>query len=92
MRTTVVLNPNLLQEAKKYSRADSVSALVREALTEYVAARKSEDLLGLEGKVDIDPDWQSLENRELAAARRSGSASRRRRAKRTIIRKASNKS
>lgn len=42
MRTNIELNDELLQEARKYSRARSKRALVEEALATYIAV-KAED-------------------------------------------------
>ncbi|HEY2932621.1 MAG TPA: type II toxin-antitoxin system VapB family antitoxin [Acidobacteriota bacterium] len=66
MRTTIILDGALVKQAKRLSQADSLSALVREALSEYVAARSSQEVLALEGRIDVDPDWEADEERELS--------------------------
>lgn len=66
MRTTIILDEALLKEARRHSKADSVSAVIREALAEYIALRKSHQMLKLEGHIDIDPDWRTGERAELA--------------------------
>jgi Arc/MetJ family transcription regulator len=42
MRTNIVLNDELLEEAMKYSRARSKRGLVEEALATYVAVKDKE--------------------------------------------------
>lgn len=42
MRTNVVLNDELIEEAMKYSTASSKSALIEEALRVFVQARAAE--------------------------------------------------
>jgi Arc/MetJ family transcription regulator len=42
MRTNIVLNDQLLAEARKYSKAKSKRALVEEALSAYVAMKAEE--------------------------------------------------
>lgn len=65
MRKTVVLDEAAIREARNYTPHRSTSALVREAVAEYVATRQQQKLLNLEGRIDIDPDWQTVEAREL---------------------------
>ena len=66
MRTTIILDGELVKQAKRLSQADSLSALVREALNEYVAARSSQEVLALEGRINVNPEWEADEERELS--------------------------
>ncbi|NQU40131.1 MAG: type II toxin-antitoxin system VapB family antitoxin [Lentisphaerae bacterium] len=42
MRTNIILDDNLMDEAARYSQARSKKALVHEALASYVATRRAE--------------------------------------------------
>ena len=53
MRTTIVLNEDLLNEVKTLSGAKSKKAAVEKALEEFVRRRKARRLIDLEGKVDL---------------------------------------
>ena len=53
MRTTIVLNEDLLNEVKTLSGAKSKRDAVEKALEEFVRRRKARKLIELEGKVDL---------------------------------------
>ena len=57
MRTNIVLNESLVQEAMQYADVKSKRELVDLALREFVAARRRRDISELFGKVEIDPDY-----------------------------------
>jgi Arc/MetJ family transcription regulator len=65
MRTTIVLNEDLLNEVKNLSGAKSKRAAVERALEEFVRRRKARKLIELEGKMELsyNPD-QLLERRK----------------------------
>jgi Arc/MetJ family transcription regulator len=65
MRTTLAIDENLLEEAKKYSGEKTKAAAVKRALEDFVRRKKLEGLLALEGKIHIDLDWQKMEEEEL---------------------------
>jgi Arc/MetJ family transcription regulator len=62
MRTNIVLDDQLVEEALKYSNAKTKRELVDIALREFVATHGRRDLLDLYGKGGIreDYDYKSL--------------------------------
>ena len=65
MRTTLVLNDELLDEVKALSGAKTKKEAVEKALQEFIRRRKAKRLLDLEGKVEL-----SFTRRELIERRR----------------------
>ncbi len=62
MRTNIVLDAELVDEAMRYANVKSKRELVDLALREFVAARRRRDVSELFGKVQIDPayDYKAL--------------------------------
>lgn len=62
MRTNVVLDDDLINEAIKLSGAKTKKDVINFALREFVAMRKRANLLDLEGKVEFldDYDYKAL--------------------------------
>ena len=58
MRTNIVLNDELVEEAFKFSNAISTKReLIETALKEYVNNRKRKDIRELRGKIKFDDDY-----------------------------------
>jgi Arc/MetJ family transcription regulator len=57
MRTNIVLDEALVDEAMQYAKVKSKRELVDLALREFVAARRRRDISELFGQVEIDPDY-----------------------------------
>ena len=57
MRTNIVLDEALIQEAMRYAPVKSKRELVDLALREFVANRRRGDMRELFGSVEIDPDY-----------------------------------
>lgn len=57
MATNLALNPDLLDEAVKYSNKKTKKAVVTDALIEYIQRRKQIKLLDLFGRVEMDEDY-----------------------------------
>ncbi len=51
MRTNIVLEDKLVEEAFRYSNAKTKKELIHEALREFIASRKKLDLRELRGKI-----------------------------------------
>ncbi len=64
MRTNIVLDDKLIEEAFSLSRKTTKRELVQEALEEYVASRKIKNLLDIEGKIEFIEDYDYKEMRE----------------------------
>jgi Arc/MetJ family transcription regulator len=58
MRTNIVINDELMQEAFKYSQNISTKkALIESALREYVNTRKRKTFRNLRGKIQFQDDY-----------------------------------
>ena len=57
MRTNVVLDDELINEALKLSRAKTKKDVISRALQEFVATRKRRNLLDLKGKISFHEDY-----------------------------------
>ena len=64
MRTNVVLDDDLINEAIKLSGAKTKKDVINFALREFVAMRKRANLLDLEGKVEFLDDYNYKALRE----------------------------
>jgi Arc/MetJ family transcription regulator len=60
MRTTIVLNDDLLNEVKTLSGAKSKRDAVEKALEEFVRRRKARKLIALEGKMELSHTLDQL--------------------------------
>jgi Arc/MetJ family transcription regulator len=66
MRTNIVLDDELVEEAFKFSQAISTKKeLIEMALKEYVNTRKRKNLKELKGKIKFRPDYDYKKMREL---------------------------
>lgn len=57
MRTHIVLDEALVEDAMRYVEVKSKRELLDLALREFIAARRRPDLSDLFGTVEIDPDY-----------------------------------
>ncbi len=57
MRTNVVIDDHLIEEALKISRIKTKKELIHKALEEFVRNRKRRDLKELRGKVEFADDY-----------------------------------
>jgi Arc/MetJ family transcription regulator len=66
MRTNIVLDDELVEEAFKFSQAISTKKeLIETALKEYVNTRKRKNLKELKGKIKFRTDYDYKKMREL---------------------------
>ena len=65
MRTNIVIDDQLMEEALKLSRFKTKKELVHKALEEFIQNRKRRDLRELKGKVQFDEkyNYKELRNR-----------------------------
>jgi Arc/MetJ family transcription regulator len=63
MRTNIVIDDRLMEEALKLSRYKTKKELVHKALEEFIQNRKRRDLRELKGKVNFDEDYDYKELR-----------------------------
>jgi Arc/MetJ family transcription regulator len=64
MRTNVVIDDDLINEALKLSGVKTKKDVISFALREFVAARKRANLLDLEGKIEFQDDYDYKALRE----------------------------
>ncbi len=64
MRTNIILDDNLVQEAFKYSRANTKRELIHLVLKEFVEKRRRLNLLDLEGKIEFAEGYDHKKLRE----------------------------
>jgi len=64
MRTNIVLDDELVNEALKRSQARTKRELIQEALKEYVENRRRMDLRQLRGKISFHNDYDYKKLRE----------------------------
>jgi len=64
MRTNIVLDDNLINEAFKYSSVKTKKELVHLALREFVERKRRLNLMDLEGKVQFAEDYDYKGMRE----------------------------
>ncbi len=57
MRTNIVLDENLVEEAFKYCRAKTIKELIDMVLKEFVENRRRLRLLDLEGKIKFSKGY-----------------------------------
>jgi Arc/MetJ family transcription regulator len=57
MRTTVVLDDALVEEAQRLSGIQTKRDLIDRALREFVAARRRRSLLELDGQIEFAPGY-----------------------------------
>ena len=65
MRTNIVIDENLLEEAFSVSEAKTKKDLVHEALRELVRLRKRKDLTELAGTVEFYKDFDHKKLRDM---------------------------
>ncbi len=64
MRTNVVLDDDLINEAIKLSEVKTKKDVINIALREFVATRKRSNLLELEGKIEFSDNYDHKVLRE----------------------------
>ena len=57
MATNLAIDEGLLEEALRIGGLKTKKATVTEALNEYIQRRKQQRIVGLFGKIDVDPKY-----------------------------------
>lgn len=65
MRATLNIPDKLLDEIKNITGEKSKTKAIVVAMEEFLKRKKLEKLLSLRGKVEIDYDWETAEEKEL---------------------------
>ncbi|MDX9708659.1 MAG: type II toxin-antitoxin system VapB family antitoxin [Trichloromonas sp.] len=66
MRATLNIPDDLMREVQQLSGEKSKTSAIVRAMEAFVRQKKTEDLLALKGKIQIDYDWEAEEEKELA--------------------------
>lgn len=65
MRTTVNIQDDLMEELLDMTKAKSRTKAIELSIREYIEKKSIENIVALSGKINIDPDWQKMEENEL---------------------------
>ena len=57
MRTNIVLDDELVEEAQRLTGITTKRAVVEEALRTLISSRRRRNLLDLQGKIDFAPEY-----------------------------------
>jgi hypothetical protein len=57
MATNLAIDDELIEEARRVGGQKTKKAAVTEALNEYIQRRKQQRVVGLFGKIDLDPKY-----------------------------------
>ena len=71
MRTTLDVDPQLLEEAERITGEISASKVVNTALRELIRRQKLKELRELLGTMKLEDNWRELEEQELEEMRRN---------------------
>lgn len=69
MRTTLDIDPKLLEEVVKFTGAKGKSKAVQKALEEYLRHDRTRRLLGAPGRITLADDWDIWRGTELGRLR-----------------------
>ncbi len=65
MRATLNIPDDLMREVQQLSGEKSKTSAIVTAMEAFVRQKKTDDLLALKGKIQIDYDWEAEEEKEL---------------------------
>lgn len=68
MRTTIHIEDGLFADLMRLTRATTKTQAVRDALKEFIRLRRKEELLALQGRLEIEDNWRQLRESELEEA------------------------
>ena len=69
MRTTVNIQDDLMEELLDMTKAKSRTKAIELSIREYIEKKSIENIVALSGKINIDSDWQKMEEDELNECR-----------------------
>jgi hypothetical protein len=71
MRTTFDIEPALVDEIKQITGERSASKAIALALAEYIRRRRIEEIIAMAGTLQVEDDWQELEELEMEEMKRT---------------------
>lgn len=60
MRTTLIIDDDILDQVMKYTESSNRSEAVRIALKAYIRQQEIRQILAMRGTMDIDESWREL--------------------------------
>ena len=65
MRTTINIQDGLMEALLTHTKAKTKTKAVELSIREYLEKKSIENIVALSGKINIDSDWQKMEEDEL---------------------------
>jgi Arc/MetJ family transcription regulator len=65
MRTTVNIQDDLMEALLAQTKAKTKTKAIELSVREYIEKKSIENIVALSGKINIDSDWQKMEENEL---------------------------
>jgi len=66
MRTTLNIDDEMIDSILSYTKLTNRSEAIRQALSDYIAFKKRQQLLSLRGEVDLENNWEELRSMEMS--------------------------
>ncbi len=65
MRTTINIQDDLMEALLVQTKAKTKTKAIELSIREYIEKKSIENIVALSGKINIDSDWQKMEEDEL---------------------------
>jgi hypothetical protein len=65
MRTTINIQDGLMEALLIHTKAKTKTKAIELSIREYIEKKSIENIVALSGKINIDSDWQKMEEVEL---------------------------
>jgi Arc/MetJ family transcription regulator len=65
MRTTINIQDDLMEALLVQTKAKTKTKAIELSIREYIERKSIENIVALSGKINIDSDWQKMEEDEL---------------------------
>ena len=65
MRTTINIQDDLMQALLTHTKAKTKTKAIELSIREYLEKKSIENIVALSGTINIDSDWQKMEEAEL---------------------------
>ena len=69
MRTTINIQDDLMEALLAQTKAKTKTKAIELSIREYIEKKPIENIVALSGKINIDSDWQKMEEDELNECR-----------------------
>jgi len=65
MRTTINIDDSVLENLLEYTHQKSKTRAITIAIKDYLRRKRLEKILSFQGKLDVEDNWQQLEEEEM---------------------------